>query len=236
MPLDASLVILSDKQLGWALAHHKMVLQVPADWWRNPTTQRFTACSVMVDKCEKIGGSYYLNCTVLKPDAAHRQNHILQLPVWKTQYNVRRLLDLRYNKPALLADLGLTCLPGNAGVSALAAAWMMATTKQLQSARTVTDEDGLEGISILEPDPTNHKHTLRHPRLAPLWLDAATEEMEGLWARGCFKRHLLSDLTKDQRRHVFGSRFHHKIKHHTQTGKIKSCKVRLVVMGNTSFS
>lgn len=56
--------------------------------------------------------------------------------------------------------------------------------------------------------------------------------MQGLWARGCFKRHKLSDLSKEQRRHVFGSRFHHKIKHHTQSGKIKSCKILLVVMGN----
>ena len=94
VPLDASLAILSDKQLGRALAHHKLVLQVPADWWKNPATQRFTACSVMVDKCAKIGGSYYLDCTILKPDAAHEQNQVLQLPVGKTQYNVRRLLDL----------------------------------------------------------------------------------------------------------------------------------------------
>mmetsp|Transcript_61440 Transcript_61440/g.126867 ORF Transcript_61440/g.126867 Transcript_61440/m.126867 type:complete len:213 (-) Transcript_61440:278-916(-) len=55
----------------------------------------------------------------------------------KTPWNVRRLLDLRYNKPTCLSDLGLTSLPGDAGTSALAAAWMMANTA-LSSARALS--------------------------------------------------------------------------------------------------
>jgi len=81
----------------------------------------------------------------------------------KTPWNVRRLLALRYNNPTCLSDLGLTSLPGEDGVSALAAAWMMANTA-LASLRTLT-----------------------------FWLEAAVEEMEGLWKRGCFKKHRVKD-------------------------------------------
>eukprot|EP00961_Rhodomonas_salina_P293377 3933707-Rhodomonas_salina.1 len=56
--------------------------------------------------------------------------------------------------------------------------------------------------------------------------------MEGLFRRGCFKKHLLLDLTPAQRKCVYGSRFHHKIKRNTKTGVAKSLKTRLVVMGN----
>mmetsp|Transcript_62290 Transcript_62290/g.129194 ORF Transcript_62290/g.129194 Transcript_62290/m.129194 type:complete len:109 (-) Transcript_62290:260-586(-) len=56
--------------------------------------------------------------------------------------------------------------------------------------------------------------------------------MTGLWRRGCFKKWRLSELTREQHKHIFGSRFHHKLKRHTKTGVLKSCKIRLVVMGN----
>mmetsp|Transcript_61806 Transcript_61806/g.127788 ORF Transcript_61806/g.127788 Transcript_61806/m.127788 type:complete len:108 (-) Transcript_61806:201-524(-) len=35
-PDTAVLSLLSDKLLGRALAHHKLVLQVPSDWWKDP--------------------------------------------------------------------------------------------------------------------------------------------------------------------------------------------------------
>jgi len=56
--------------------------------------------------------------------------------------------------------------------------------------------------------------------------------MDGLFRRGCFRKWRIADLTAEQRLHIFGSRFHHKIKRHTKTGIIKSLKIRLVVMGN----
>ena len=63
-------------------------------------------------------------------------------------------------------------------------------------------------------------------------MDAVIKEMEGLFRRGCFKKHYLKDLSSEQRQHIFGCRFHHKMKRHTKTGKLKSFKIRLVVMGN----
>ena len=65
---------------------------------------------------------------------------------------------LALNKPSTLSDLRLTCLPENEGVSALTAAWMMAPCQHLQSARTLTEAERLDDISILEPDPNNHKN------------------------------------------------------------------------------
>jgi len=98
--------------------------------------------------------------------------------------------------------------------------------------RALTPEDGLDDIDILEPDPRNHRQAMRHPRLAPFWKESGAEEMTGLFRRGCFKKHRLTDLTPEQRKHIFGSRFHHKIKRHTKSWIIKSLKIRLVVMGN----
>eukprot|EP00961_Rhodomonas_salina_P124254 1674845-Rhodomonas_salina.1 len=56
--------------------------------------------------------------------------------------------------------------------------------------------------------------------------------MDDLWRRNCFKKHLVQDLTSAQRKLIYGSRFHHKIKRHTNTCELKSFKTRLVVMGN----
>jgi len=115
------------------------------------------------------------------------------------------------------------------------AQWRTCTSKSSADAnvlRALTSADGLDDIDILEPDPRNHRQAMRHPRLAPFWKESGAEEMTGLFRRGCFKKHRVSDLTPEQRKHIFGSRFHHKIKRHTKTGIIKSLKIRLVVMGN----
>eukprot|EP00961_Rhodomonas_salina_P134778 1812842-Rhodomonas_salina.1 len=56
--------------------------------------------------------------------------------------------------------------------------------------------------------------------------------MEGLFSRGCFKKHRLCNLTVEQLKSVYGSRFHHKIMRYAETGVAKSLKTHLVVMGN----
>mmetsp|Transcript_17909 Transcript_17909/g.36017 ORF Transcript_17909/g.36017 Transcript_17909/m.36017 type:complete len:95 (+) Transcript_17909:1923-2207(+) len=93
------------------MAHHKAVLQVPRDWWKNPATQQMSACTVMVTRCQKISGQYYLDCQLVKPDSARKAGHVLQLPVGaargKHAYHLRRLLDIRFNKPQTIGDLGL---------------------------------------------------------------------------------------------------------------------------------
>jgi len=237
VPDTAAISLLSDKQLGRVLAHHKTVLQVPQDWWINPVTGKKTACTVMATACTKIAGAYYLDCQLIKPDAARKSGHILQLPVsaakGKHTLHLRRLLNIRFNNPSTLSDLGLTTDPSASAVTAIMNVMAeVLVAQQLAALRTLTPEDGLDDITLLEPDPKSHRKAMKHPRLAPFWAEAAGEEMDGLWRRGCFKTWKLSELTREQRKHVFGSRFHHKLKRHTKTGKLKSCKIRLVVMGN----
>jgi len=109
VPATASLDTLSDKQLGRALVHHKTILQLPKDWWIDPVTGKYTACTVLATDCKKIAGHMYLDCQIIKPDKARREGQILQIPVGKTNGNrplhVRRLLDLRFNNPRTLGDL-----------------------------------------------------------------------------------------------------------------------------------
>ena len=94
------------------------------------------------------------------------------------------------------------------------------------------DTSILAQVDILEPDPKSHKETMKHPRLAPFWAAAAIKEMSGLEDCGCFRKHYIKDLTAEQKKHIFSSLFHHKIKRNTLTGQVKSFKIRLVVMGN----
>mmetsp|Transcript_60386 Transcript_60386/g.124136 ORF Transcript_60386/g.124136 Transcript_60386/m.124136 type:complete len:312 (+) Transcript_60386:72-1007(+) len=109
VPSTASLDLLSDKQLGRALVHHKMLLQVPKDWWIDPVTGEYTACTVMATACHKIAGQMYIDCQIIKPDRARREGQVLQLSVGtargKQPLNLRKLLNLRFNNPRTLGDL-----------------------------------------------------------------------------------------------------------------------------------
>ena len=97
----------------------------------------------------------------------------------------------------------------------------------------VEEENELKALArddMLEPDPSNRKEAMRHPRFAPFWKEGEDTEMTGLWQKGCFRKWQKKDLLPDDR--VFGSRFHYKIKRCTKTGRIKRFKVRLVVQGH----
>ena len=91
------------------------------------------------------------------------------------------------------------------------------------------DWDTLTDIDVLEPDPKTRRQAMANPRLKPFWLGAENKEMTDLFRRGCFIRMKRSDLPPGAR--VFGSRFHYKIKRHTDTMLVKKTKVRLVVQG-----
>ncbi len=42
----------------------------------------------------------------------------------------------------------------------------------------------------------------------------------------------MSDLTQEERKHIYGSKMHFKTKRSWATGKFKQCKSRLVMLGN----
>ena len=92
-----------------------------------------------------------------------------------------------------------------------------------------TDWQTLSDIDILEPDPKTRKIAMANPRLKPFWLGAEHKEITGLFRRGVFQRVHEKDLPRGTK--VFGSRFHYKIKRHTDTMQVKQTKVRLVVQG-----
>ena len=127
VPLDAAISTMADKHLGKALAHHKVVLQLPQDWWFNPTTQKPRACTVMCTEAKTIRGATYLNCQVIKPTSCRHEGQVLQFPVSGLNgvhtYHVRRLLNLRHNSPSTLADIGIETIPGVSAITAVIAAW-----------------------------------------------------------------------------------------------------------------
>ena len=267
VPLDVNITMMADIHLGKALAHQKVVLQLPQDWWVNPATKWKTACTVMCTESHQIKGLTYLNCQIIRPTVCRDEGQILQFPLSNCDgvhsWNERRLLNLQHNHPATLEDLGINTVPGVSAVTAVLAAWMHidaanANLADLQAAaphrplyaingpfedreqnmlwasRVVTEADQylMAQVDILEPDPKSLKEAMKHPHLAPFWASAAIKEMSGLEDCGCFKKHYIKDLSEDQKKHIFGSRFHHKIKRNTKTGQVKSFKIRLVIMGN----
>eukprot|EP00961_Rhodomonas_salina_P191773 2587836-Rhodomonas_salina.2 len=97
---------------------------------------------------------------------------------------------------------------------------------------SAADADYLSTVDTLEPDPKSHSQAMKHPRLKPFWLKAEDGEMAGLWDRGCLRKVLTSELTEDERKHIFRSKFHYKIKCSGRTGKVTKCKASVVVLGN----
>eukprot|EP00961_Rhodomonas_salina_P025399 342263-Rhodomonas_salina.1 len=74
------------------------------------------------------------------------------------------------------------------------------------------DSDYLSMVDALEPDPKSHRQAMKHPLLKPFWLKAEDGEMTGLWDRGCLRKVRKSELTPEERKHIFRSKFHYKIK------------------------
>jgi hypothetical protein len=114
--------------------------------------------------------------------------------------------------------------------------WAMMAKSELQeetsyeaSSKALHD---LSWIDLTEPDPKHNGAAMRNERLAPIWKEEQSNEMTGLFARGCLKKVNQSDLPMGTR--VISSIFHYKIKRHSageQKLKIKRLKVRLVVQG-----
>jgi len=201
------------------------------DYDRNPHTWT-TGAKVPLDASIATMADKHLNCQIVKPDVCRDEGQVLQFPISERRMypcNVRRLLNLDcvnhelQNPPP--PHHPLYALPGPFEDREQNEMWA-------QSVMAEADPNLLVHVDILEPDPKSHKQALLHPRLAAFWAEAAIKEMSGLEGRGCFRKHYLKDLSEEQRKRVFGSRFHHKIKRNSKTGQVKSCKIRLVVMGN----
>jgi hypothetical protein len=58
---------------------------------------------------------------------------------------------------------------------------------------------------------------MRTPRFKPFWLRAESDEWQGLWEKGVFKKWIRSDLLPHDR--IFTSRYVYKIKRSAKTGE-----------------
>eukprot|EP00961_Rhodomonas_salina_P303017 3941063-Rhodomonas_salina.2 len=180
VPLDASLSVMSDKQLAAALVHHKPVFRLPKEWWINNATGQMEACTVVPTSFRKINNHWYVDCTNAKPVVNKRHAHVLQFAVSSSKgvhkLHIRKFLDLRYNNLKTLVDLGIKELPCEPGVTAFMTAFLHVVAQ-----RALTPADGLDDIDQLEPDPKSYKRALKHQLLAPFWTESAGEEMDSLW-------------------------------------------------------
>eukprot|EP00961_Rhodomonas_salina_P172229 2322353-Rhodomonas_salina.1 len=87
-----------------------------------------------------------IDCSIVSPAPSKRHAHVLQFPVGRckgtAKWNVRRFLDMLYNRQLSLADIGIVEAPGQQGVSATLAAWMMMASATLSS----SDPDPLQAL------------------------------------------------------------------------------------------
>ena len=223
-------------QLANVLVHHKYVMALPVDWWIHPDTRLHTACTVQCLSREKIAGKVYINCHFLEPDDMREQGITMQLPVDRyfavQNWNVRRYLDLQFNRPQTLHDIGLSKYAMATVAASLLSAWSTVlpdSTVRSDYVQHVAEEpaapltgpfdndamnhiwscqvtteagqklpeleyDLLADIDTLEPDPPNYQIALKHPRLRPFWINESLQEMDGLFEKGCFRKHKLADL------------------------------------------
>ena len=101
---------LKDGRLANILVDAKFVTQLPPDWWKDPRTQQFTSATVQATRAWSTKGWHFLDCHVLKPETAAHE--IIQLPISERNghypWNLRSLLNINYDNPIRLHDIGIT--------------------------------------------------------------------------------------------------------------------------------
>eukprot|EP00961_Rhodomonas_salina_P297765 3937477-Rhodomonas_salina.1 len=238
---DVPLQQLSDLKLARALVDNKAILELPSTWWINPDTGKHQKCVALMVLAYNEKKYTYLNAEILEPSNL-REPTELQLPVSYGQWNLRALLDISFNFPQTLRDIGLSARTRALATairhwSALGGASSPASGEHLASAapsrsshvwrddltsgpfedpadnviwcsRVLArglDSDYLSTVDSLEPDPKSHSQAMKHPSLKPFWLQAEDGEMTGLWDRGCLRKVCKSELSAEERKHIFRS-------------------------------
>eukprot|EP00961_Rhodomonas_salina_P068813 923932-Rhodomonas_salina.1 len=77
IPLSASLSSLTDKQLATALVHHKVIFQLPCEWWKNEKTGAYEPCTAVATAVDKVAKRWYVNCTITNPTQGKRHAQVL---------------------------------------------------------------------------------------------------------------------------------------------------------------
>eukprot|EP00961_Rhodomonas_salina_P124204 1674081-Rhodomonas_salina.1 len=153
VPLNAvPIQQLSDMKLARAMVEHKVILELPATWWIHPDTSRYQKCTALPVLAYSEKKFTYLNAEILDPPDL-RESTELQLPVSTGKWNLRSLLNINFDYPKTLRDVGLS-----------------ARTKALESAIRHWSEVG--GVTH-SPAP-QAVDTDASPRSAHAWRDDLT--------------------------------------------------------------
>ena len=103
---DTPLATVPDKRLASALVQHKVPLRVPAPWWIHPDTGQHCACTVLPTKRYNEHKRTYVDCDIVAPTDLTVPTD-LRLQITGGQYSVRDLLDINFNFPQTLRELGI---------------------------------------------------------------------------------------------------------------------------------
>ena len=111
IPLKTDLKDLSDKQLANALAYHQFKFELPPDYWNNRETGQTEAATVIIQRAQRISKYQFVWGTIVEPKEAAGEE--IQLPIspgpknFYEKWHLRQALDLKFNQPRTLEDLGL---------------------------------------------------------------------------------------------------------------------------------
>ena len=118
--------------LARALAHHKFALQLPKDWWQDETDGRYKATTLMSKVAHsqkyKTGRQHFLEMEILEPKEARERGALMLFPISELngqyKFNVRAALDMVYNEPKTLADIGINEISQRVLTSKLLSMWL----------------------------------------------------------------------------------------------------------------
>eukprot|EP00961_Rhodomonas_salina_P155993 2100518-Rhodomonas_salina.1 len=105
--IDAPIAAMSDTHLSRALVHHKVILTLPKTWWVHPDTNQYQECTIMPTRCYSEKKYTYLDADVLQPTDLSVSTE-MKIPVSWGEWSVRSLLNIRFNYPRTLLDIGVS--------------------------------------------------------------------------------------------------------------------------------
>eukprot|EP00961_Rhodomonas_salina_P122709 1652621-Rhodomonas_salina.2 len=150
IPDEAKIALLSDRQLGRALAHHGFVMDLPADFFLDKTRgDKPTAVTIMC-KLAHCHSNYknvdYIEADIIKPQCLFKVDAKMEIPVSQEGKNdhhpsLRSMLDTIFNYLKTLHDIGLKERASKAVLATLLADWTQVNPRT-SPASAASDESG----------------------------------------------------------------------------------------------
>eukprot|EP00961_Rhodomonas_salina_P062896 844474-Rhodomonas_salina.3 len=154
--------MLSYKQLGKALAHHRFVIRPPDRWYWDRQSKGYCKIAAIARNRYHNKGSHFLDFEILEPvDCAGEiwQLHLTYPKRARTstdqdgkdeeRFDVRRMLDQVHNFPKTLEDLGIT---------------QTAVEQANQTLLNLWNGVPLSAQSTLISEPASNDNSTEHPK------------------------------------------------------------------------